>query len=676
MSYQVFARKYRPKTFDDVLGQDHVVRTLKNAIEQKRLAHAYLFVGPRGTGKTSTARIFAKALNCPDGPKVDFDPDDEICREIAAGMSLDVLEIDGASNNGVEQVRELRETVKFAPARSAYKIYYIDEVHMLSAAAFNALLKTLEEPPAHVKFIFATTEPNKILPTIISRCQRFDLRRIPDRIIAEHLLHIAREEGVQLDEAAAYAIAKGADGGMRDAQSMLDQLVAFCGEKISEANVLEIFGFTPVESIMQLTGHLLEGDTSDALAVVQGQAEDGKDLSRFLADLIGYIRNLLVARVDPGKEFGELAPENLEKLRAQAGEIAPERLLRLIDHFAETEGRMKWAGNKVLHLEVAVIKAIELLSETTLSDVVALLNDAVDAVGGDAGTPAKAARPVSRTAQAKPGGTAKGASSGAAAARGEEVENRKPAPFRDEPPAGEVEAEGSSEVTATTEPEPAPPAAEKAEEAPRNRPKNLSGAALWGYAVKEIGHERPLLSHWVQCATFLQQSDTELVVGFAPDNGFARDSLMADATKAFIEELLTELSGKRLRFKAELREGIVTPEFFGEEDEENVLEDPPEPDPAFEAGGEAAGEKSPPTAETKAGEPARGSKGKAKAKAATGKKGAKRKAEAPQEASGEPGETERSEGTPSPPAEVASAMEENDPLIKDALRIFEAEVES
>ena len=212
MSYQVFARKYRPKTFDDVLGQDHVVRTLKNAIEQKRLAHAYLFVGPRGTGKTTTARILAKALNCPGGPMADFDPDNDLCVEIAEGRSLDVLEIDGASNNSVDDIRQIRETVNFAPARGQFKIYYIDEVHMLTNQAFNALLKTLEEPPEHVKFIFATTEPHKILATILSRCQRFDLRPIPAEIIAQHMLHIAGKEGITLDESAAWAIAKGADG--------------------------------------------------------------------------------------------------------------------------------------------------------------------------------------------------------------------------------------------------------------------------------------------------------------------------------------------------------------------------------------------------------------------------------------------------------------------------------
>lgn len=393
MSYQVFARKYRPKTFDDVLGQDHVVRTLRNAIAQKRLAHAYLFVGPRGTGKTSTARILAKALNCSGGPKADFNPDEDVCIEIAEGRSLDVLEIDGASNNGVEQVRDLRESVRFAPARGQFKIYYIDEVHMLSNAAFNALLKTLEEPPPHVKFIFATTEANKILPTILSRCQRFDLRPIPTETIAGHLLHIASQEGISLDQTAAWAIAKGADGGMRDAQSMLDQLVAFCGDHISEENVLDVFGFTSREKVAALTSTLLARDTPAALSLIQKEAESGRELSQLLGELIGCLRALLVAKLDPSADGEGIPAELWTKLLEAAAEYAPDRILAAIDVFAETESRMKWATNKRLHFELGVIKSIQTLGEVRITDILKVLTKGADQCGDGFQAPSPAPQP-------------------------------------------------------------------------------------------------------------------------------------------------------------------------------------------------------------------------------------------------------------------------------------------
>lgn len=373
VSYQVFARKYRPATFDDVLGQDHVVRTLKNAIAQNRLAHAYLFVGPRGTGKTSTARIFAKALNGPGGPKVDFDPNDPVCQQIAEGTSLDVVEIDGASNNGVDEVRSLRESVNYAPMSGQFKIYYIDEVHMLTNAAFNALLKTLEEPPPHVKFIFATTEVHKILPTILSRCQRFDLRPIPTETIAQHLLHIASLEGVTLDQAAAWAIAKGADGGMRDAQSMLDQLVAFCGSQITEPDVLNIFGFTSRETIASLCDAIFSKNTAAALQIIQRESSTGRDVSQLLNELIGALRAVIVAKVDPNAPNEGIPQATWQQLLDAAKHCKPDRLLAVIDVFAETEGRMKWASNRKLHLELGIIKAIQVVGDARVSDIINVL---------------------------------------------------------------------------------------------------------------------------------------------------------------------------------------------------------------------------------------------------------------------------------------------------------------
>src|SRR6266446_3811816 len=312
--YQVLARKWRPQQFDDVVGQEHVTTTLKNAIGQNRLAHAYLFVGPRGIGKTSTARIFAKALNCVKGPTATPCDKCDNCLEITGGRSLDVLEIDGASNNGVEQVRELRDTVRYAPARGKFKIYIIDEVHMLTTQAFNALLKTLEEPPAHVKFIFATTEPQKVLPTILSRCQRFDLSRIPAGLIAKHLKEIAKKEKVSIDDAALAAIARGAEGGLRDAESALDQLIAFCGNKIAEKDVLSVFGLVAHDKLAGLTDAIIDGEMNSALTIVKELDEVGKDLQRLLADLLDHYRNLLVLSLGGGElDVAEADLELLEK---------------------------------------------------------------------------------------------------------------------------------------------------------------------------------------------------------------------------------------------------------------------------------------------------------------------------------------------------------------------------
>jgi DNA polymerase-3 subunit gamma/tau len=388
MSYQVIARKYRPKRFADVVGQEHVTQTLTNAIGQKRIAHAYLFCGPRGTGKTTVARIFAKCLNCEGGPKIDFDDKDPRCIEITEGRSLDVLEIDGASNNGVEQVRELRETCKYAPASSPFKIYIIDEVHMLSTAAFNALLKTLEEPPAHVKFMFATTDPEKVLPTILSRCQRFDLRRIPAALIVKHLAHIAKLEKVKIDEAALGAIARGADGGMRDAESTLDQLISFCGDKIEEADVLSMFGLAAQSQILGLSRAVLAGEIQTALGLLNELAKSGKDLGRLLADLLGHFRNLLIFQVSRGDlSLLEVSEAEGATLKEQSALANTELFTRILEVLTEAELRLRDATSKKILLEVALLKAMEARNGVSLDSVLKQLH-LLRGQTGTGGTPA------------------------------------------------------------------------------------------------------------------------------------------------------------------------------------------------------------------------------------------------------------------------------------------------
>ena len=522
MSYEVFARKYRPQTFDDLVGQGHVSRTLKNAVAQNRLAHAYLFVGPRGVGKTSTARILAKSLNCVKGPTVTPCGVCDNCREIAAGNSLDVIEIDGASNNSVDDVRQLRENVRYAPAKGRYKIYLIDEVHMLSPAAFNALLKTLEEPPGHVKFIFATTEPQKVLPTILSRCQRFDLHRIAANLIAKHLQFIAEKEKITLEPAAAHAIARGAEGGLRDAESMLDQLVAFCGEKISENDVLDVFGFTSEQTVIDLTGRILRGETPGAIDLLHQQSDAGKDMMRLMSDLIAYLRDLLVFKAKPDALKEDAEAEVQTSLATHAELVTTDRLLELVDQFAAAESRMKWAPNKKLHFEVAIIRAIQSLGQATLDEVIEKLGELRD--GGKSISRKNSASVVVGVPPASGKSAADTTASTAAAASDDENISR---------------ASRGQSSSATRVAEMSPDANE-----------------LWQKILTEIPAQKAFVRNSASTAHVLGIEGRSFQIGFAPGDKAMMDILSTPANRKFLETLLHEITGKDWSVKFSVNENL------------------------------------------------------------------------------------------------------------------------
>jgi len=346
--YQVIARRWRPRQFEELAGQDHIVRTLRNAIESERIAHAYLFVGPRGTGKTTTARIFAKALNAPGGPTAKPDDEAEVSQTIMNGSCMDVIEIDGASNNSVDQVRALREECQYAPAQCRYKIYIIDEVHMLSPAAFNALLKTLEEPPEHVKFFFATTEAHKVLPTIVSRCQRFEFRPISDEVIAEKLREIATAEEIDIEDGALASIARLANGGMRDGQSILDQMISFCGSAIAERDVLDVYGLASPETIAELARAMGSLDYAGVVRVVDELASEGRDLYRTLQDLRAFARQALMDAIERGGETDQLGAR-----------LGTESIMRMLDALQRGERSVREGLSEKANVEVVLLKASE-----------------------------------------------------------------------------------------------------------------------------------------------------------------------------------------------------------------------------------------------------------------------------------------------------------------------------
>jgi len=630
VSYRVFARKYRPQKFEEVVGQEHITRTLQNAITGNRLAQAYLFVGPRGVGKTSSARILAKALNCQankNGPSDNPCGICDACVEIAEGRSLDVMEIDGASNNSVESIRTLRENAAYAPARGPYKVYLIDEVHMLTTAAFNALLKTLEEPPDHVKFLFATTEAQKVPATILSRCQRFDLRRLTAEQIAGHLLYIAKNEGISLETAAAEALAKGADGAMRDAESMLDQVVAFCGNTIVAADVHSVFGFTPRETVLELGDALASRDTPTALAVVKAQAEAGKDLSRLLGDLVSLLRDVLISKVHPPASATD---------ESQLGEsIAQDKLLVLLDHFGEAEGRLRWATDKKLQLDVALIKAVHLLEEASLSEVL----DTLSALRSGAPLPERqissapkapvAARPTRPTPTAKPIvplTSEKPASPPESAVVPPPVTEEVSAPTPTPNPKAELEPPQPPAPAEVPKPELIVGSAADEPVASSQPPSSIDDP--WHIVSMKLAGDSPLKFGWVEDGRFAGRSGSTITVEFPPSLESHTQTLFWPQAVKKIEEQLSRLLGDRISF---------VPQFTGEEP-------PPIPEPE-----PAAPSVAKPSSATSAASPAYKS---------TATPAAPLKTEEPS-----PGLT---------PEEMEAFKA--DPLIKKALEIFKAEI--
>jgi DNA polymerase-3 subunit gamma/tau len=546
LEYQVSARKYRPATFEDVVGQPHVVRTLVNAIKTKRIAQAFLFSGTRGVGKTSVARILAKALNCEQGPTgtpCNVCPN---CIEIAQGTSVDVIEIDGASNTSVDDVREIRENVKFTPFRGSYRVYIIDEVHMLSNSAFNALLKTLEEPPPHVVFIFATTEIHKIPPTILSRCQHYNFRRIPQTEIIERLRRVAVQDGITVEDRSLAALARASAGSMRDALSLLDQAVAFGGKTIKHADLEVLLGAVPQEHVRAMIEAVIAQDSPAALRVIHRLLDQGHDLRAYCADLVEYVRNLLVASVvsSPQDLRGliEASEEDIRQLASDAKMFTPEQVQELFRILTQAEDALRLSAHPRYVLEVAAVRATKLLGSGGQGAVASGREKAATAL------------PVKQQASGKADRFAQSAEAAAKVPSDRYPVSTDPeAPDIALPRAARV----SSSLTQNRRRPPGSVSASASADKPSVESKSAPTAPViasvpplqldWDQFQEEVASVHPGIASFLERGRFVGIEGNQIIIGFTKGETVARSFIEREDNLRVITELCQRLSGQPAR---------------------------------------------------------------------------------------------------------------------------------
>ncbi len=568
MDYQVSARKYRPSTFDDVIGQGHVVQTLVNSITTKRIAHAFLFSGSRGVGKTTVARILAKALNCERGPTGTPCNTCVNCMDIGQGNSVDVIEIDGASNTSVDDIREVRENVKFAPFRGGYRIYIIDEVHMLSNSAFNALLKTLEEPPGHVVFVFATTEIHKIPPTILSRCQHFNFRRIARSEIIRRLQKVALEEAIVVEERSLGAIARASEGSMRDALSLLDQAVAFGGKEIRHADLETLLGSVPLELVQALVAAVITQDSLGAIRIIADLLDQGHDLRAYCSDVVEYVRNMLVAAVVPSPEglrgLIEGSDDERDQIRADAKPFTPEQLQELFRIFSQAEDGIRHSPHPRFILELAAVRATRLSRSETSPPAQQPAGRQPATVARGQGSLHSESTGIRATSRVKEENLSEGRGSseipgdsahpGMTEDRARE-RTRGPRQIPREPPP--VDSGSSTQQTVSSRIQ-SKPFGSSQDAQTRSAPAQESTASGldWDKVQETVADTHPRLAPFLERGTFVEMDQDVAILGFPKTELGARGIIEKEDNLRILIDLCSELIGRPIRIRvSELTDG-------------------------------------------------------------------------------------------------------------------------